>query len=289
MPELPEVETIVRSLRNPVALPTIQGEGMAERPGVVGKHITHAEVLWSRTVAQPPVDQFDKQIINQTIRSASRRGKYILLELDSYTLMIHLRMSGDLRVENADAQVKPHDRLLITFADGMRLAFNDTRKFGRVWLMSDVNTILGNLGPEPFDTALTGQTLYTRLHHSTRKIKTVLLDQTVVAGIGNIYSDEALHRAGIHPETPANQIDAAQAGRLLEAIRETLAEGIARNGASIDWVYRGGDFQNHFRVYQRTGEPCPVCGTKIERKVVNQRSSHFCPVCQPLESNRRVE
>lgn len=289
MPELPEVETIVRSLRNPVTLSSKQGEGMAERAGVVGRRITHAEVLWHKTVAQPAADQFDKQIRNQTIQSASRRGKFIQLKLDSFTLLIHLRMSGDLRVENANVQMNPHDRLLIYFDDGMRLAFNDTRKFGRVWLVKDPITVLGDLGPEPFDNSLTGQLLHQKLQSSSRKIKTLLLDQTVLAGIGNIYSDEALHRAGIHPETPANRIDVVQAGRLLEAIRETLAEGIERNGASIDWVYRGGDFQNHFRVYQRTGEPCLVCGTKIERRVVNQRSSHFCPICQPLEGGSRVD
>jgi formamidopyrimidine-DNA glycosylase len=100
--------------------------------------------------------------------------------------------------------------------------------------------------------------------------------------VGNIYSDEALHRARLHPALPGKQVTIEQAQELLSAIRETLAEGIARNGASIDWVYRGGDFQNHFRVYQRTGEPCPVCGTKIERRIMNQRSSHFCPRCQPL-------
>jgi formamidopyrimidine-DNA glycosylase len=282
MPELPEVETIVRSLRNPTSLAIAEGQGVKERPGVVGRQIAEADVLWQKTVAEPYAEQFVARIAGQTIRSAARRGKFILLGLDDDTLLIHLRMSGDLRVEDWDAPIQKHDRLLLWFTDGSRLAFNDTRKFGRVWLVHDPNTVLGDLGPEPFDESLTGQYLYTRLHSSSRKIKTLLLDQTVIAGIGNIYSDEALHRAGIHPETPANKINERQGEVLLAAIRETLAEGIRRNGASIDWVYRGGDFQNHFRVYQRTGEPCPVCGAMIERKVINQRSTHFCPVCQPL-------
>jgi formamidopyrimidine-DNA glycosylase len=146
-------------------------------------------------------------------------------------------------------------------------------------------TVVGDLGPEPFDNGLTGNELYKRLHCSSRCFKTRLLDQTVIAGVGNIYSDEALHRARLHPALPGKQVTLEQAEDLLDAIRETLAEGIARNGASIDWVYRGGDFQNHFRVYQRTGEPCPVCGTKIERRIIGQRSSHFCPHCQPLDEN----
>jgi len=257
---------------------------MNERPGVVGRTITTVEVFWQKSVAEPSVDEFKKRIKEQTIRTVSRRGKFILLGLDSDSLLIHLRMSGDLRVEYMDSPIQTHDRILLNFIDGTRLVFNDTRKFGRVWLVKDMNSVLGDLGPEPFNELLNGNGLYQRLHFSSRKIKTLLLDQTVIAGIGNIYSDEALHRARIHPETVANQISVEQAEVLLVAIRETLAEGIRRNGASIDWVYRGGEFQNHFRVYQRTGEPCPVCGTKIERKLIGQRSSHFCPVCQPLRS-----
>ena len=114
-----------------------------------------------------------------------------------------------------------------------------------------------------------------------RQLKPLLLDQTFLAGLGNIYTDEALHLAGLHPLTPANRLDPAEAARLLEAIRAILQDGIRRNGASIDWVYRGGDFQNNFRVYQRTGQPCPVCGTPVERIMVGQRCTHFCPVCQP--------
>jgi formamidopyrimidine-DNA glycosylase len=286
MPELPEVETIVRSLRNPVSQPLIKGQGMNERPGVVGRTITTVEVFWQKSVAEPSVNEFKKRIKKQKIRTVSRRGKFILLGLDSDSLLIHLRMSGDLRVEYMDSPIQTHDRILLNFIDGTRLVFNDTRKFGRVWLVKDMNSVLGDLGPEPFNELLNGNGLYQRLHFSSRKIKTLLLDQTVIAGIGNIYSDEALHRARIHPETVANQISVEQAEVLLVAIRETLAEGIRRNGASIDWVYRGGEFQNHFRVYQRTGEPCPACGTKIERKLIGQRSSHFCPVCQPLRSCR---
>lgn len=281
MPELPEVETIVRALRNPHDLSFVNGQGLNERPGVVGRTILSGVVLWSKTLATPTEKQFIVQIAGQTVRSVERRGKFILLRLDADILLIHLRMSGDLRVEPDDGELLKHDRLVLRFTDGARLVFNDTRKFGRAWLVKDANEVLGDLGPEPFDPDLTGQMLFERLHSSLRKVKTLLLDQSVIAGIGNIYSDEALHRAKLHPETPGKNLNIGDGERLMSAIRETLEEGIRRNGASIDWVYRGGDFQNYFRVYQRTGEPCPVCGTKIERKVIGQRSSHYCAQCQP--------
>jgi len=136
MPELPEVETIVRSLRNPVSQPLIKGQGMNERPGVVGRTITTVEVFWQKSVAEPSVNEFKKRIKKQKIRTVSRRGKFILLGLDSDSLLIHLRMSGDLRVEYMDSPIQTHDRILLNFIDGTRLVFNDTRKFGRVWLVN---------------------------------------------------------------------------------------------------------------------------------------------------------
>ena len=280
MPELPEVETIVRSLRHPVQWPFAKDQPLSERPGIIGRQVSSAELHWQKTLASPSADEFRAKIIGQSIRTAGRRGKFIVLSLDRNTLLIHLRMSGDLRVEKQECTLQPHDRLTLNFVDGSRLVFNDTRKFGRAWLVEDPQSVLGDLGPEPLDAALSAQHLYNRLHTSGRMIKTLLLDQTILAGIGNIYADEALHRAGIHPARTGKSISLEQTRRLLEAIREVLEEGIQRNGSSIDWVYRGGDFQNYFRVYQRTGQPCPVCGTAIERRVIGQRSTHFCPVCQ---------
>ena len=144
--------------------------------------------------------------------------------------------------------------------------------------------MVGNLGPEPLDEGLTADDFFTHLHTTRRQLKPLLLDQTFLAGLGNIYTDEALNLAKLHPLTPANSLTQDQAERLLEGIRTVLGDGIARNGASIDWVYRGGEFQNYFRVYQRTGEPCPECGTPIERITVGQRGTHFCPQCQPAYS-----
>jgi formamidopyrimidine-DNA glycosylase len=271
MPELPEVETIVRALRN----------GGRDHPTVVGRKVERAELIWPRTLAIPDAAEFARRLAGQVFQAVERRAKYIVCKLDLDYLLVHLRMSGDLRVEAESEPVQTHDRLLVHFADGMRLAFNDTRKFGRVWLVSDPQSVLDALGPEPFDPAFSAEILYQKLQRSHRQIKPLLLDQGFIAGVGNIYSDEALHLAGINPLTPADQIPLEKAEKLWGAIREVFEEGIRRNGASIDWVYRGGDFQNYFRVYQRTGEPCLVCGSMIVRRTIGQRSAHFCPTCQP--------
>jgi formamidopyrimidine-DNA glycosylase len=158
--------------------------------------------------------------------------------------------------------------------------FNDTRKFGRVWLTAKPEEFLGRLGPEPLEADFTPQWLHTALHRKHRQLKPLLLDQSFLAGLGNIYTDEALHMARLHPLAASDSITLEQAEKLHGAIHNVLNDGIRRNGASFDWVYRGGEFQNYFRVYDRKGQECPVCGTKIERILVGQRSTHFCPECQ---------
>lgn len=270
MPELPEVETIARSLQ----------AGSQNAPGIMGKTITRAHVYWDKTVAEIKPPGFQQVIQGQKIRKIGRRGKYLVLNLDEDTLLIHLRMSGDLLVGPKEEKLADHVRLALELDDTWQLAFNNPRKFGRVWLVEDPQAVLQHLGPEPFDPDLTGEVLYQQLNSRKRQIKPLLMDQSFIAGLGNIYTDESLHLSQIHPLTQANQLSPDQAERLLVNIRQVLQEGILRNGSSIDWVYRGGEFQNYFRVYQRTGEPCPVCGTPIERIVVGQRGTHFCPVCQ---------
>ncbi|HOR78751.1 MAG TPA: zinc finger domain-containing protein, partial [Anaerolineaceae bacterium] len=168
------------------------------------------------------------------------------------------------------------------FNSGWKLVFNDTRKFGRAWLTEDPQKVLSGIGPEPLDPDLTPDKFHAMLQVRSRQIKPLLMDQRFLAGLGNIYTDEALFSAGIHPLRRSDTLTQPEAERLLAAIREVLQQGILAKGASIDWVYRGGDFQNHFQVYKRTGSPCPRCGTPIQRIVVGQRSTHFCPVCQPL-------
>jgi len=277
MPELPEVETITRTLRG----------GGRDEPSIVGKTVQGAHVYWMRTLTTPSMPTFTKKIIGQKVKDVSRRGKFILLQFQKEYLLFHLRMSGDLKVEpyldskGCKIPVQKHDRLILDFTDGNRLVFNDTRKFGRAWLVATPQTILGNLGPEPLDPTLTPVIFHKMLTSRSRQLKPLLLDQKFLAGLGNIYTDEALHFAKLHPLMNSEDVSLEQAQTLLKAIRSVLREGIKRNGASIDWVFRGGDFQNHFRVYQCTGEPCPVCKTPIQRIVIGQRSTHFCPVCQP--------
>ncbi len=280
MPELPEVETIARTLR----------------PELVGKRIEKADLLWARTLATPTPAKFCKQIKGQEIQSVGRRAKYFVIELSHFYLLIHLRMSGDLFIKGENTAADKHDRLILTLApssvfegDGLRaraskLVFNDTRKFGRVWLVRDPNEVVGGLGPEPLSEEFTAQMLYEGLHARHRQLKPLLLDQSFLAGMGNIYTDEALHKARLHPLASSKSVNREQAQALWEAIRDVLQEGIRRNGASIDWVYRGGEFQNYFRVYDREGQPCLVCGTAIERLVVSQRGTHVCPTCQKIGS-----
>ncbi len=286
MPELPEVETIVRSLRNPVAQPGEVRDSLAARAGIVGRVVSSTSLFWEKSLARPSLEEFQQGIAGQMVTAVGRRGKFIVIQFEKRVLLIHLRMSGDIRVEvTAGSELRKHDRLVLHFADGWQMVFQDPRKFGRVWLVDRIDEVTGALGYEPLSEELTGAVLLDRLQSTSRRIKTLLLDQTMIAGLGNIYTDEALFLSAIHPLTPAREITAIQAESLLRSIRVVLEEGIRRNGASIDWVYRGGDFQNHFKVYQRTGEPCSVCGAKIERIVVGQRGTHFCPNCQRLTGN----
>lgn len=272
MPELPEVETIRQNLRR----------GGSNLPGILGWTIESAQVLWGRTLATPGVDEFRWRLPGQQVIEIDRRGKFLIIELSRDALLVHLRMSGDLAVEEIREPLSSHCRVAIEFKNGQRLAFLDARKFGRIWLTAEREAILSDLGPEPLDEAFQARDLYRRLHVHRRRLKPLLLDQTFLAGLGNIYADEALNLARLHPLTLSNQVSEAQAEQLWRAIRAVIEEGIQRNGASIDWVYRGGDFQNYFRVYQRTGQPCRECGEAIQRIVIGQRSAHFCPNCQQL-------
>ncbi len=274
MPELPEVETIARILRL----------GIPGQPPVVGRRIQEVNLLWARTLVKPDPVEFRSSLLGQVIENTSRRGKFLVLRLTSQWLLFHLRMSGDLLVRPTGTSPAKHDRLVLELEGDLQLVFNDARKFGRAWLVEDVDEVLGQLGPEPLDDSFSSQDLFDRLQHNHRQLKPLLLDQAFLAGMGNIYVDEALNLAGLHPLKASNSLTREQAGRLLSSIRTVLQDGIARNGASIDWVYRGGDFQNYFRVYQRTGEPCPKCGTPIARIVVGQRGTHYCPHCQPLST-----
>lgn len=233
MPELPEVETIARKLR----------------PQLLGKIIQAADLRWPRTLAVPSPRKFKELIKGQQVKEVTRRAKFFILLLSEHSLLIHLRMSGDLFIKEGKIVPEKHDRLILSLrsepgmaqiADGdgslSNLIFNDTRKFGRVWLTTHPEDVLGKLGPEPLSRNFTPAWLHTALHSRHRQLKPLLLDQTFLAGLGNIYTDEALNLARLNPLAASDSITVTQAEALHEAIRKVLKEGIRRNGASIDWV-----------------------------------------------------
>ena len=270
MPELAEVETIRRNLLS----------GSDNAPSLAGQQISAVRVFWDRSIAAPPVQEFVSCLSGESVQDIDRRGKFLIFKLTGAYLLAHLRMSGDLAMEDADGPLSPHARIVLEFYSGYRLSFVDPRKFGRMWLTDDPGKILGSLGPEPFEERLNAEEFHRMVSKRRRQLKTLLIDQGFLAGIGNIYADEALHVARLHPLRLAHTLSPEESARLLSSLRAVLLEGIERHGASIDWVYRGGDFQNYFGVYRRNGEPCRVCGEIIQRIIVGQRSTHFCPGCQ---------
>ena len=265
MPELPEVETIVRQLRRQV----------------LGKTIRAFRLSWPRSIAGPEAE-FRRRVRGMTIAAVTRRGKYIGVQgTDGTFFTVHLRMTGKLVCELAAADRK-HLRLQFTFNDGTALYFVDARKFGRLRLWPCRGESCPGLGPEPLQ-AETVLRVLGRLK-TKRAIKSVLLDQAVLAGIGNIYADEALFAAGIHPLTAAAVLNVGQQERLAYAVPRILKQAIGRRGTTLR-NYRSvddrtGENQEHLNVYGRAGAPCVICGAGIERLRISGRSSHFCPQCQ---------
>ena len=272
MPELPEVETFRRYL--------LQGESGS--PSILGKQIKEAELLWDKTLASPKPSEFKDRIQGQFVTGIGRRGKNLLIQLSRDTLIIHLRMSGELIVEEKTNPIGKHYRVILNFTDKYRFAFNNIRKFGRVWLVEDPNQVIGNLGPEPLEDDFTPELFHQILQNRSRQLKYFLLDQEMIAGMGNIYTDEALYRAKLHPARKTDTINSTEAHRLWVCIREVLQEGIQNQGSSIDWMYQGGDYQKYLSVYNLEGKPCKRCKTPIKRIKIAQRSTYFCPTCQPF-------
>ena len=274
MPELPEVQTFVNDL---------------QRAQVCGRCIVGLRIHWDGCIAGMSARVFRRHVRGKTIATIRRRGKYIMFDLagGDGTLLLHLRMSGRLRLNGEPGS---HDRLALILDDGRALSFSDPRKFGRWRWVADGDAYLVGLGPEPFDRALTGSRFYELIHRSSRRIKVLLLDQTVLAGIGNIYADESLWRAGIDPELPGNRLTAVEAGNLLRAIRAILKTAITNQGSTLgkgvghyaNAAGQSGRHQERLAVYQRTGKPCYRCGCTIERRVVAQRGTHVCPCCQKI-------
>ncbi len=272
MPELPEVETVVRGLRDPL----------------VGRTAQSIWYDWARTLRTPDPASFDARIAGQTFRAIERRAKYILCKLDHDILVVHLKMTGRLYVTANDV-LHDADRWVhfyVQLDDGKQLRFSDARKFGVVALVASLEELSVKLGPEPLNGDFTLRYMHERLSHHHKAIKAVLLDQAFVAGVGNIYADEALWRAKIHPLHPADTLSEAAIKRLHVTIRSALNDGITREGASISWYRKpdgtSGEAQNHFEAYDRDGQPCSRCGTTIVKIRAASRGTHFCPRCQRL-------
>jgi formamidopyrimidine-DNA glycosylase len=272
MPELPEVETTVRALREPL----------------VGRMIVAVRNSWPRHIATPSLAEMQERIAGRRILSITRRGKFLVFPLsEGETLLIHLRMTGHLSVVDANEPVDAHTHTIFSLEDGRELRFRNPRKFGRVYLVRDPDEVLGKLGPEPLEESFTVEALRQRLANKSRQLKPLLLDQTFIAGVGNIYADEALFLAGLHPLRRANTLTEDEVAALHGAVQQVLRLGIEHEGASIDRYVKPdgtrGSMQDAVSVFQRTGATCYRCGAPIQRIVVGGRSTHFCAVCQPVE------
>jgi formamidopyrimidine-DNA glycosylase len=288
MPELPEVETVARQLE----------------PELEGRRIESLEVLdarWSRPV--PPA-RLGKEVSGRTIEGLGRRGKYLLLGLDGgQTLVMHLRMTGNLILVEGEEVLDPsegrrlyeaerstsarHLRARFVLDDGREVWFTDPRRFGEAFLIDDVDLearFAGKVGVEPLSPEFTPEALGAMASGRTAPLKSFLLDQSGVAGVGNIYADEALYRARLHPLSPAGSMKAEHLEALRDAVVAALEAGIDHGGSSIDDYRDGrgekGTMQNEFLVHTREGQPCPSCGGEIVRIVVGGRSTYFCPSCQ---------
>jgi formamidopyrimidine-DNA glycosylase len=286
MPELPEVEYVARQLRQTL----------------IGRTITDVHVTWPRTIAHPDADTFCAELPGSQVQHVDRRAKFVVISLSGeHTLLIHRRMTGNLlifppAVEDTPWQgvSDPYARVVFLLDDRRRLAFTDPRKFGRIALYpsSELERALTGLGLEPLGEEFTPEAFARLLAGRARPIKPLLLDQSLVAGIGNIYADEALFRAGIHPLRRAETLTTEEIARLHEAIRAVLEVGIEHGGTTFSrhqdlWGQTGWN-RDHLQVYHREGDPCLRCGASITRIVVAQRSAHFCPTCQPVAAEPAV-
>jgi len=275
MPELPEVETVARDLR---------------RAGLEGRRIVKVRVGWPKTVVVAPSGEFAKALTGATIQRVGRRAKYLVFDLaDGRCLLVHLRMTGRFDLARDFRQRNAHEHVVLLLDDGTSVHYEDPRKFGR-WILTDApGRYLDTLGPEPLDPAFTAASFVARIRPHRRQIKPLILDQSFIAGVGNIYADEALWAARIHPARGSATLSRAEVTRLYRAVREVLRRGIENQGTSLGTAStnfystggRRGRNQDALRVFRRAGEPCPRCGTAIERLVVAQRGTHICPRCQP--------
>ncbi len=276
MPELPEVQTIVNDLN---------------AANLIGITISNARVFWPRTVAEPSQRVFCRRIIGQQFTVIRRRGKYLVFEVaDGHTMLLHLRMSGRLHLVSADIPHNKHEHVIFSFVDGRQLRFHDTRKFGRLHLLKDPKRILDRLGPEPLASGFSAKTLAECFKHRKRLLKPLLLDQTFIAGLGNIYADEALWEAKLHPCRLAVSLSIPEIKILHRTIRRVLKRGLKNLGTTLGTgkgnfysvASRRGRNKDLLKVFRRTDLPCHRCKSSIERIIVGQRSTHICSNCQKI-------
>ena len=270
MPELPEVETIKNELA----------------PYIVGHRIERVTLAWEGVVKKRSVEGFLSRLIGQGITGLARRGKYLIFNLTSdEVLIIHLKMSGSLLLKPSSAEADKFTRAILYLDNETAFHFRDPRKFGAMWLVEDKNNVVGKLGPEPLGTGFTPQVLAQHLDNRTAPIKALLCDQSLIAGVGNMYADEALFAAKIHPLRSGGSLCRDEVKRLHSAIRRVLRAAIGNKGASIMNYFRpGGELGTahfQFQVAHRGDKLCPVCGTLISRISVRNRGTYFCPKCQP--------
>ena len=280
MPELPEVETIRRSLQNALA----------------GRRIVEVtRIAWPKTIAEPAPELFCDLLRDRTIQDVDRRAKYLIIHLDrDEALVVHLRMTGQLTLVDADAEPDQHTHVVLRLDGNEQLFFRDTRKFGRIWLLDrqGLEALNRKLGPEPLDDALTAEEFRTLLRKRKGRLKSLLLDQSVIAGLGNIYVDESLWLARLHPLQTVGDLDDTQVDALYGAIHQVLTRSIEHRGTTFAdyrdaWGFAGAN-QNYLNVYNRRDQPCVRCGSTIERIIVVQRGTHICPSCQclPMQEER---
>jgi len=277
MPELPEVETVARDLR----------------PLVTGSTIVDARTLWARTLRDKTPEAFASGVAGRRIEGVSRRGKQLVVSLDGGAfLTIHLKMTGQLFVVRQDTREDPYVRLVLELDDGREIRFRDIRKFGRVGLYGEAGVDpFARTGPEPLADSFTLAAFRRQIRGRKGRLKSLLLDQSFIAGVGNIYADEALWAARLHPLRTARTLRPPDERRLWLELRRILAEAVIRRGSSIDDYTApegDGEMQEHLRVYQRAGEPCARCGRPVRRIVVGGRATHFCSWCQRLPAADRA-
>lgn len=273
MPELPEVETVRRSL-----LACVKGLG-----------VTAVRVTLSKLLRNASVEEFTQSIVGRVILDIDRRGKYLLFRLSgSYTLVVHLRMTGQLRYSSPSQPLLPHTHIVLFLSDGQELRYTDIRQFG-FWFYGPNEQILeasrvSTLGVEPLSDQFSTAVLQDLLAERKGNIKAFLLNQQLIAGVGNIYADEALFAAGLHPSRTVNTLELGEVTALRDALRDVLQQGVNMRGTSfsdyVDGLGLRGSFQYELKVYGRKGKPCLSCGQAIERIVVAGRGTHFCPHCQ---------